>query len=661
MATRLTTAEPSLVSGQAATLALAKDLIQVGEAAALHQSIQNDLRGEGLPSQTCYKVLDLAAKITQLVGQIEVFRRENGFDDPASIDDAAQKIFMTQFEFFERQVCNLKHNCRPTFAHVQRLAGPEIEKALPVFEKQVAQYLQTRNSKDLDQAKTFSAEVSIMNHTAQVITYCQATLDGSENVGLSPASCRFSVLESRLGGWPYLNKKCETVMQRLDSLAAEGLDGASLDHVWNLLKRDDIDQTIDRLHEKVGSDQVNYWVWHLLGKKAGENYGLVHRYDDLGVLKEAILRTTQFLADKIMEGLDKEVVLAKLFKMIGEPQVENPMEWMKQNACYYTDELNVIASEMRWCPSRRIYPLDSNSLNRGFTHLSVNPFYTGNGFKNFKSSPEEFVSEKHRYTQILEKLEGLGQQTITDDLKEQVEEMIEELSNKGLANTINYEIWRLGGEQPGDNWGIAHRYDNPAVLKQALMIALQRDLHERVVAANFDTEEGCDAFYAEIAQIAFGKASIPSGVDPVAYGKEHIAMHQHQITLAMLAVKEMQQCEKNGGESAMGAAIPLSPAEQSMGDHRALTEGPVPEGQQYIQILEKLQELGQQSIPSDLKGQIEAMIAHLSERGLADTINYEIWRLGGEKSGDDWGVVHRYDDTDVLRQALTIALQRNTP
>jgi hypothetical protein len=481
----------------------------------------------------------------------------------------------------------------------------------------------------------------------------------------SPDSCRFSVLEKRLGGWPYLNKNCETVMQRLDSLAAEGLDAASLDQEWNLLKRDDIDQTIDRLHERVGSDQVNYWVWHLLGEKAGENYGLVHRYDDLGVLKEAILRTTKSLADKILERLDKEVVLAKLYKEIGEPQVENPLEWMEQNACYYTDELYVITSEMRWRPSRSVQPLDSNSLNRGFTHLSVNPFYTGNGLKNFRSSPEDFVSVKHRYTQILEKLEGLGQQTITDDLKEQVEEMIDELSNKGLADTINYEIWRLGGEQPGDNWGIVHRYDNLTFLKQALMIAWQRDLHERVVATNFENEEGWNAFYAEIAQIAFGKASIPSGVDPVAYGKEHIAMHQHQITRAMLAVKEMQQCEENGGEPAMdatmGAAIPLSPAEQSMGDHRALTEGPVPEGQQYTQILEKLQELGQQSIPSDLKGQIEAMIVQLSERGLADTINYEIWRLGGEKPGDDWGVVHRYDDPDVLRQALTIALQRQTP
>ncbi|MBS0649964.1 MAG: hypothetical protein JSR93_02265 [Verrucomicrobia bacterium] len=75
------------------------------------------------------------------------------------------------------------------------------------------------------------------------------------------------------------------------------------------------------------------------------------------------------------------------------------------------------------------------------------------------------------------------------------------------------------------------------MLKQALMIAVRSDVHNEMIKT-FADREALDAFYAQITAFAFGDGKIPSDVDPVAYGKENIVFHLHQIDRAKQTVMD---------------------------------------------------------------------------------------------------------------------------
>jgi len=317
---------------------------------------------------------------------------------------------------------------------------------------------------------------------------------------------------------------------------------------------------------------------------------------------------------------------------------------MKENACYYTRELHNAIYEVKF-PRRDFQVFDD------FDEFPATFDFNPSGLPiDFSQPPSFFIPpQKHEFTSIFEELDGAS--TVQPELKDRIEAMIENLSRNGLADTINYEIWRLGGQKPGDNWGVVHRYDDPAVLRQALMIAVRRDVQNEIVVKEFADEEDRNAFYAQIAEIAFEDEydGIPSDIDPIAYGKENIVFHLHRIGEVTNAVKTQieRRREEKARESneAMGAlieaAVAKNPAAQSLAD-------------MLKSIDQATGYLAPTGAVEECKAQIKAKIegSDFSE-DLRNQIFIGIWRMNEEPTGDSaYGLHHYLDDLEVLSQVL---------
>ncbi|MBS0651183.1 MAG: hypothetical protein JSR93_08475, partial [Verrucomicrobia bacterium] len=470
------------INVEAAAMKLTQDIMhgcsQVGALRAENRAIGEDL-GQEHPSQGTFgKTQNLARQVNYLAESAVEWKLSLGSEPISSIDGLARQLLTAQFSQFNEELQALKDNVSYTIVDVIYAARQESRELQPVFEKAVGQYLQTRNAKDAAAATECSGKLYDLNRGIVDLTYTSNQLSGRkiEHIYQRDLDQERTEKLDRLIGDNVYNASITSIFLKLDQVAEEG-DVAALDECWGINK-ERINGFIDDIHEKVGSDQVNYWVWKLSGEKAGENYGQVHRYDDLGILKEAILRTMKSLADKIMKEeaaeLDQEAVYAKLYEIIGEPEVENPMVWMKENACYYTRELHEAIYEVK-------FPRRDFAVFEGFDEFPPTFDFNPGGLPiHFPQSSSFFtLPQKQEFTSIFEELDGAA--TVEPELRERIEAMIGRLSEKGLADTINYEIWRLGGQKPGDNWGVVHRYDDPAVLRQALMIAVRRDVHKEMV------------------------------------------------------------------------------------------------------------------------------------------------------------------------------------
>ncbi|MBX3718044.1 MAG: hypothetical protein KF898_00160 [Parachlamydiales bacterium] len=640
------------INVEAAAMKLTQDIMhgcsQVGELRAESRAIGEDLRQGHLSQETFGKTQHLARQVNYLAESAMEWELSLGSEPISSIDGLARQLLTAQFSKFNEELQGLKRNVSYTVEDVIYSARKESQELQPVFEKAVGQYLQTRNAKDAESAKECGGKLNDFNHGIADLTYTCNRLNDRKIEHIyqrNPVEERTEKLE-RLIGQNCYHTTVTTLFLKLDQVAEEG-DVAALDDRWGMNK-ERINGFIDDLHEQVGSDQVNYWVWNLLGEKPGENYGQVHRYDDLGVLKEAILRTSKSLVDKIMKeeaaDLGPEAVYAKLYEIIGEPEVENPMVWMKENACYYTRELHDAIDAVK-------FPRRDFQLFDDFDPFPATFDFNPSGLPiDFSQPPRLFLPpQKHEYTSIFEELDGAS--TVQPELRDRIEAMIERLSGNGLADTINYEIWRLGGQKPGDNWGVVHRYDDPAVLRQALMIAVRRDVHNEMVVKRFDDDEDRNAFYAEITAIAFEDEydGVPSDIDPIAYGKENIVFHLHRISEASEVVQariERRREEKaRESDEAMGeiieAAIAKNPAAQSLAD-------------MLKSIGQATSIFARTGAVEECKAQIKAKIegSDFSE-DLRQQIFIGIWRANEEPTGDSaYGLHHYLDNLEVLSQVL---------
>jgi len=644
--------DSTVVSAAAAAMELTQNIMggcsEIGALRAENIAIEQNPDQEHLSPATIEKTFRLASHVGYLVESAMEWELSLGSEPISSIDGLARQLLTAQFSKFNEALQGLKRNVSYTIGDVIFSARKESEELQPVFEKAVGQYLQTRNAKDAEAAKECGGKLNAFNRGIADLTHTSNQLNGRKIERIyqrNPVEERTEKLYTLVGGHDW-GITVTTLFLKLDQVA-EKKDDEALDDRWGMSK-DRINGFIDDLHEQVGSDQVNYWVWKLSGEKAGENYGEVHRYDDLGILKEAILRTSKSLADKIMKEeaaeIEPEAVYAKLYEIIGEPEVENPMGWMKENACYYTRELHNAIYEVKF-PRRDFQVFDD------FDEFPATFDFNPSGLPiDFSQPPSFFIPpQKHEFTSIFEELDGAS--TVQPELKDRIEAMIENLSRNGLADTINYEIWRLGGQKPGDNWGVVHRYDDPAVLRQALMIAVRRDVQNEIVVKEFADEEDRNAFYAQIAEIAFEDEydGIPSDIDPIAYGKENIVFHLHRIGEVTNAVKTQieRRREEKARESneAMGAlieaAVAKNPAAQSLAD-------------MLKSIDQATGYLAPTGAVEECKAQIKAKIegSDFSE-DLRNQIFIGIWRMNEEPTGDSaYGLHHYLDDLEVLSQVL---------
>ncbi|MBS0605445.1 MAG: hypothetical protein JSR57_00730 [Verrucomicrobia bacterium] len=618
---------------------------QVGELKAVGASIEETLSKEPLSQQACEKIRDLAYQVNQLAERANHWVLGLESEPVASADSLAKMVLATQFDTFNDQLQALKKNVSYTIDHAIGQARYESQRLHPIFEKAVGQYLQTRSYKDGAAADESGQNLTTFNHAVTHLTETQNQFNGAEveiAYHQDPVQERIDKLGRLVGSCYHL---CiEMVFFMLDEVAAEA-DVSPLDDQKGV-NTEKVDQFINNLHEEVGSDLVNFWVWKLLGEKAGENYGLVHRYDDLGILKEAILRTAQSLTEKIMKEeaaeLDQEAVYAKLFEIIGGPELENPMVWMKENACYYPQELHHAIQELKF-PGREFQVFDD------LDEFQLGSAFNPNGILLDCLQPLRFSmpTQKHEYTKILDELAETS--SVYPDLKDRIEGMIDELSNKGLADTINFEIWNRCGRKPGENWGVVHRYDDLSVLKEALMVAVRRDVHENFVAKHFADEDDRDAFYAQITGISFGAFEVPSHIDPVAFGKENIVFHLHRTGEALEAVKirieQRREQKARESDNAMGqiiqAAIAKNPAAKSLAD--------------------MLDYIDRATDAFALSGSVEKCKAQIKAKiegsdfaaDLRNQIFIGIWKVNEEPSGDsNYGLNHYLDNLEVLSQVL---------
>lgn len=619
-----------------------KGYLQLGGLKVVGSSIEEARSNEPLSQKTCEKIRGLADQVNQLAKNANHWVLNLDAEPIASIDGLAKMLLATQFDAFNEQLQELKKNVSYTIDQVIEHARSESQRLQPVFEKAVVQYLQTRNLNDGKAANRCAVDLATFNHAVTNLTETKKLFSGTE-VEISyadPMQERIGKLGRLIGN--SFDLSLERVFFMLDEVAAEQ-DVLQLDDQKGV-NTEKVDQFINELHKEVGSDQVNFWIWKLLGEKDGENYGVVHRYDNLSILKEAILRTAKSLSEKIIKEeaaeLDQEAVFAKLFEILGGPELENPMVWLKENACYYLQELHQAIKEVKF-PKRDIqvfYGLDELEPNLDPSSLSV----------QLSQPPRlSMPPQKHEFTKILDELAEAT--SVHSDFKDRIEGMIEGLSKNGLVDTINFEIWNRCGRKPGENWGVVHRYDDLAVLRQALMVAVKRDVQEHFVAVQFADEDDHDEFYAQITQISFGDFEIPSHIDPVAYGKENITFQLHRIAEARAAVnsKIEKRREHKGRESdgefiqVIEAAIAKNPAAKSLAD-----------------ILNSIDRATNPFAPTGAVEKCKAQIkAKVEGSGFAtefrEQIFIGIWKINEEPKGDsNYGLNHYLDNLEILSRAL---------
>lgn len=665
-------ADSSVVPAEVVAMQLTQDITQGCWQAGEIREISQQLHEETPFQEICDKTIYLAWRVYELVGQAAKWELSLKSEPISSVNKLALQILSAQFEAFNQQFQELTDKVSYNMNYVLYQSTEESQKLLPVFEKTVGQYLQTRNYEDAVAASKCSNSLIKLGRSVRELTQVRERLNGKEveyAYDADPVQKRMDKLSDLIGGG-YYNDSMASIFIELDQVVA-GKDGSSLVCEYGVNK-DRINPFIEELHKQIGSDQVNYWVWQLSGQKSGKNWGEVHRYDDLGILKEAILLTAKSLADKIMKedaaDLEPNAVYAKLFQMIGEPRVENPMAWMKENACYYHDELRRAINEVKF--PRRSFELlddfDDMFSPSGYMNFDQEVELPRDRFKLFddyddrffpvqNTNFDELVSqlerfdfklEEHEFTKIFAELQDV--RAIQPELRDRIERMIADLSQRGLEDILNYEVWRLGGQQAGDNWGVAHRYDNPAVLREALMIATRRDVHNMIVE-QFPDEEDLNAFYAQITQIALGKEDIPSNIDPVAYGKENIVFHLHRIEGASHAVKE--QIERRREEK----------ARESDAAMKQLIEGIIannPAAQGLGDLIESIEDatsfLASEEDVKECKDKIKAKVEGRDfDEGIRNQIFLGIWRANGEPAGDaNYGRNHYLDDLEVLAEVL---------
>ncbi len=518
-----------------------------------NREVQESLRQGPLTQQTVERTERLAGQVNAMVAKLNQFGTLISSKSFSVVEETAQKALRDQYDAFKGEVEELLHNSKYTLRDVVSQASGELKKTFPVFEKAVAQYLETRAIQDLTAAKKTNQNVAWMSKAVRCLSSERNVWEGRriECADGSDLLCKRFPNLSLLIKVPHEFNPHEKIMVELDQVMA-GDVGDDLDlsrRKW----RSVVDINIDRLHKAVGSDLVNYWVWKLGGEKSGENYGLVHRYDDPAILKEAISRTVQAFKDK-----------RKL------EQTQDPLlHWTVQFA---SEALNVYL------------PLACEGYFDLFQGKNAN--------------------------------------------RERMDKIIDQLHQEVGSDLVNYWVWKLGGEQPEDNYGVVHRYDDLSILRKAIFLTTQT-LADKIIdnqSGHIDRQSLLNALYVFLGE--------PQVANPSLWMEQNACYYTRNLDLI---------------DADTAKLILESAAAQSKEEEKT---------HEFTQVLEQLEELRSQPITPELQKRVDAMIATLSTYGLEEMINYEIWRLGGEKTGDNWGVVHRYDDLNVLQQALMSAIRR---
>lgn len=634
----------------------------LAEARTIHQGIEKALQDPVLPQDMFSAAIEMADKVRDLKERSSFFQEEISTKMPVQISSVAHKILSVQWQGLNAQVSDLAQACSLTLAGVLQRARVESEKTLGIFQEKVCRYLDGRSPTDLVEARASAQAVALVFGNAQLICWNEQSLAGRK-VEVLDEERSFAARLRRLNDWIGMRhygshrdvwgiegRSFADAVQRLEDAVGKNWEAEDLDRdedfkVGDLggcnLDRKGLDAIIDRLQEEAGSPVVDHWVWKLAGEPPEKNYGLVHRYDDLGRLNDALRKSAHALASQIMkedgQGLDREEIYLKLYELIGKPDVENPMGWMRLNTCYYIGHLKAAIRELKF-------------LEQPFSVIESrgNPA-SGESHRVFVSSLMQSAPllslEPDPYSKILNELAEVAhsQEKLTPQLKEQVERMIGELSQKGLAQTIDFEVWRLSNDlnKGGSNWGSVHRYDDLDTLAKALMIAIRKDVEKTIAAKNFPHEEDRTAFYAQIGKMAFGGDEVPGGIDLAAYGRECLPLHLQLVDPAVKAVREqirerkLEEAKEAVFDCVVEAAVAKDPAALPM-----------------VELLQFIKETDQEDVEKCKEMVREQIEDRDLDPAIKDRIFTQIWKEAGEPNILDFGKNHYLDDLGILQRVL---------
>lgn len=625
---------------------------ELGEARVIHEELEKAVQEPGFSQEGFDAAVAMAGKVRELMEKVPVFQDEVFFKR-RSFDPSVAKVLQMQFETLHAQAVGFTKQCSATLASVLERGRERSEKALLLFQEKVSAYLQGRKPIDLIEARDSARSVGMAFWNVQFLSCHMQAFAGREIEVLDEESSfvmRWSPFNDLVGmhhyhsyrdAWGLEGASLQDALQRLEMAVASNMQACDLEHRDDFeggdlgecsLNREGLDWMIDQLQEEIGSPLVDHWVWKLADEPSGKNYGAVHRYDDLKRLKEALCKSAHALADQIIQkdaqGLDLEKIYLKLYEMIGRPSVENPIKWMQKNAYYYIEQLKDAIRELRFA-EHQFLPIEGQDA----------PMVLG----PFAQTPVPLKEEPHRYSLVLEQLEKAAslQEELPSQLKREVDVLIGELSQKGLADTIDYEVWRLS-EVPnkgGEHWGSLHRYDDLDILAKALKAAISQDVERNILSLHFTSKEDRTDFYAQMGVMVIGNKDLPDDFDLEAYGRESLPSNLHLVDSAIEAVqskikeKKIDKAQKAVFDAVVEGAIAKEPAADVFAAWIELIKGEPDQNECLERVREQIED-------PDL------------DPALRERVFTQIWKEAGEPNIPDFGKNHYLDDLRILQQAL---------
>ncbi|MBS0605868.1 MAG: hypothetical protein JSR57_02860 [Verrucomicrobia bacterium] len=631
---------------------------ELGEARAIHEGLEKAVHEPGFSQEGFDAAAAMAGKVRELMEKVPVFQDEV-FSKRESLGPAAAKILKVQFETLHAQAVDFAQQCSATLASVLEKGRERSEKALSLFQEKVSAYLQGRNPIDLIEARDSARSVGMAFWNVQFLSCHMQVFAGREVEVLDEESSfvmRWRPFNDLVGmhhyhsyrdAWGMEGASLQDALQRLEMAVATNMQACDLEHRADFeggdlgecsLNREGLDWMIDQLQEEIGSPLVDHWVWKLADAPLEKNYGAVHRYDDLKRLKEALCKSAQVLAGQIVQkdaqGLDLEKIYLKLYEMIGSPAVENPIGWMQKNAYYYIEQLKDAIRQLRLA-EHQFLPIEG----QGGPARQDGPMVLG----PFAQTSVPLKPEPHRYSLVLEQLEkaASAQEELPSQLKREVDLLIGELSQKGLVDTIDYEVWRLSKKpnKEEDHWGSLHRYDDLDILAKALKAAISRDVERNIVSLHFAGKEDRSDFYAQIGVMVVGNKDLPDDFDLEAYGRECLPLNLHLVDSAIEAVqlkikeKKIDKAQKAVFDAVVEGAIAKEPGADVFAVWIELIKGESDQNECLERVREQIED-------PDL------------DSALRERVFTQIWKEAGEPNIPDFGKNHYLDDLRILQQAL---------
>lgn len=375
------------------------------------------------------------------------------------IEPLVREILETQRKIYADQLRSMSTWAVNIYQNAALRQEAAAEALVPALAQKVVQYLQSRRGQSLLEARQLEEAISEKKRSASALNMIVAKLQNRE---ITPSESQESERMQRLLLFINPSDPISVALNWLEAAAAERKTADDLKEVFEQ-PIEKINAAIDHLHAQLGSSRVNFWVWKLAPEpKVGKNFGLVHRYDDLSRLRDALRNSAKEAVEKILQahGADQDAIFACLFEQIGRPEVESPQQWMRENACYYLEKVPAAITQALQLKNRQIIVMPPHPHSASSSSFQ----------------PQTPVQTADATTRVLQTLEDLAERKgiLSAEMKEQLNKVIADIDRRAQKSIVNKYVYEFSTDpkKGGSNWGLHHRFDDAAVLHWAIQKAL---------------------------------------------------------------------------------------------------------------------------------------------------------------------------------------------